>query len=103
MSESTETLNGVPYHVAETKQWRKDLDVVLQNVKRGADKNYRGERPPDHPVRTSRERATCITKIQEAIMWLGLDLKEQNEANPYPQSYNPDSAVIAPTADGLKL
>ena len=24
-------------------------------------------------------------------------------ANPYPQSYNPESPVIEPTADGLKL
>ena len=43
-------------------------------------------------------------------MWLGMDLKAINEenpspetANPYPQSYNPASPVIEPTADGLKL
>jgi len=43
-------------------------------------------------------------------MWLGMDLKAINEespsdetANPYPQSYNPESPVIEPTADGLKL
>lgn len=37
-------------------------------------------------------------------MWLGMDLKDlAPETNPYPQSYNPESSEIAPTADGLKL
>jgi hypothetical protein len=51
----------------------------------------------------SRERALCITKLQEAIMWLGMDLKRLNEPNPYPHSYDPTSPVVDPTADGLKL
>jgi hypothetical protein len=51
----------------------------------------------------SRERSLSITKLQEAIMWLGMDLKRLNEPNPYPDSYKPENAKIAPTADGLKL
>jgi hypothetical protein len=51
----------------------------------------------------SRERNLSITKLQEAIMWLGMDLKRLNEPNPYPDSYKPKNAKIAPTADGLKL
>jgi len=51
----------------------------------------------------SRERSLSITKLQESIMWLGMDLKRLNEPNPYPDSYKPDNAKIAPTADGLKL
>jgi hypothetical protein len=51
----------------------------------------------------SRERSLSITKLQEAIMWLGMDLKRLNEPNPYPDSYKPENAEIAPTADGLKL
>jgi len=74
--------------VANDKQWRKDLDAILQQVKQGA---------------TSRERSLTITKLQEAIMWLGMDLKRLNEPNPYPQSYNPESPVIEKTADGLTL
>ena len=74
--------------VANDKQWRKDLDATLQQVKRGA---------------PSRERSLTITKLQEAIMWLGMDLKRLNEPNPYPQSYNPESPVIEKTADGLTL
>jgi len=74
--------------VANDKQWRKDLDAILQQVKQGA---------------PSRERSLTITKLQEAIMWLGMDLKRLNEPNPYPQSYNPESPVIEKTADGLTL
>jgi len=75
---------------AQTKQWRKDLDKTLQEIKIGG--------------RKSRERAICIVKIQEAIMWLGMDLKDIGESiNPYPHSYDPASPVIEPTADGLKL
>lgn len=81
--------NTVPPSVAETKQYRKDLDEVLQRLKLSS--------------RSSRERSLAITKIEEAIMWLGMDLKAQGTENPYPQSYNPESPVIEPTADGLKL
>ncbi len=89
--------------VAQTKQHRKDLDEVLQRLKRDSDKGYTGERPPDHTVRSSRERSLAVTKLEEAIMWLGMDLKAQNTPTPYPNSYNPASPVIDPTADGLKL
>jgi len=77
------------YHVSETKRLRQEIDVRLQVLK---DSN-----------RKSRERSIAITKLQEAIMWLGMDLKELGTPNPYPQSYNPNSQVIEPTADGLKL
>jgi hypothetical protein len=95
--------NIVPVHVAQTKQHRKDLDDVLQRLKCDSDKSFTGIREPEHPVRGSRERSLAITKIEEAIMWLGMDLKAQGTENPYPQSYNAESPVIEPTADGLKL
>lgn len=91
--------------VGETKQFRKDLDEVLQRLKTSSHPTNQHQ-----SARASRERSIAITKIQEAIMWLGMDLKAINEespseetANPYPQSYNPESPVIEPTADGLKL
>jgi len=80
-----------PCSIKETKQFRKDLDKVLQSIKEPA------------TFRTSRERSLAITKIQEGIMWLGMDLKAQNEENPYPESKNPENAQIEPTTDGLKL
>lgn len=74
--------------VISNKELRVDLDNHLQTLK-------------DLPK--SRERSLAITKLQEAIMWLGMDLKRLNEDNPYPDSYDPSNTKIAPTADGLKM
>ncbi len=89
--------------IAQTKQLRKDLDEVLQLLKQFSENDYTGNRAPDQFVRGSRERSLAVTKIQEAIMWLGMDLKAIGTPDPYPNSYNPSSPVIDPTADGLKL
>lgn len=51
----------------------------------------------------SRERSLAITKLQEAVMWLGMDLKRLGTPNPYPNSKDPSNAVVDPTADNLKL
>ena len=75
--------------IIANKQLRKDLDEKIQEVK---------NLPP------SRERSICITKLQEAVMWLGMDLKRLNDTNPYPSSKDPSTGdVIEKTADGLKL
>jgi hypothetical protein len=70
------------------KSLRQGLDANLQELKN---------------LPSSWERSISITKLQEAIMWLGMDLKRLGAENPYPQSYNPGSVIIEPTADGLKL
>lgn len=94
-------------HIASTKQFRKSLDQTLQEMRSLSDRDYTGERLG--PVRSSRERSIAITKVQEAIMWLGMDLKAINEEspgaapNPYPESYNPATPKIEPTSEGLKL
>lgn len=74
--------------VIADKELRRDLDAQLQKLK---------------ALTASRERAHSITKIQEAIMWLGMDLKRLNDTRPYPSSYDPSNAKVEPTADGLKL
>lgn len=57
----------------------------------------------------TRERSLAITKFQEGVMWLGMDLKRINDTNPadcpnpYPNSKDPSNTIIEPTADGLKL
>lgn len=89
--------------IAQTKKWRKELDDVLQHIRCGTDRDYTGIRAPDAVLRQSRERSLAITKVQEAIMWLGMDLKAMNTPNPYPESYNPESPRMEPTADNLKL
>lgn len=84
--------------VRESRSYRQQLDAVLQQIKEPG------------TGRTSRERSLAITKLQEAIMWLGMDLKAQKEEgldagpNPYPASYDASSAApVASTADGLTL
>lgn len=74
--------------IKSNKQLRKDLDKSLQKLKK---------------LDPSRERSLAITKLQECIMWLGMDLGRLNDANPYPESYNPDNARVEPKADGLKM
>lgn len=74
--------------VKNTKQLRKDIDEIIQRVK---------------ALDSCREVSLVITKLQEATMWLGMNLKRLGEANPYPESKNPDSQRIEPTADELKL
>ena len=75
--------------IVANKQLRKDLDEKIQEVKN---------------LPASRERSLAITKLQEAVMWLGMDLKRLNDANPYPSSKDPSTGdKIEPTADGLKF
>lgn len=74
--------------IKNIKACRKALDEVLQDIKR---------------LDSCREVSISITKIQEAIMCLGMDLKRIGETNPYPESYNPKSVVIHATGDGLSF
>lgn len=86
-AEELKTFNDA--EITSDKCIRRDLDSVLQGLK------------SLHP---SRERSLTITKIQEGIMWMGMDLKRlAPEGNPYPQSYNPENTKVEPTADGLRL
>lgn len=84
----TNKLKTMEKEVIANKQLRQDLDSKLQELKL---------------LTPSRERSIAITKLQETIMWLGMDLKRLNEPNPYSESYNPSNTVIEPTADNLKL
>ena len=78
--------------VVAIKEMRQSLDKDLQRLKKMND------------ISPSREKSISITKTQEAIMWLGMDLKRLNEPNPYPSSKDPLTGdKIEPTADNLKL
>jgi hypothetical protein len=74
--------------VPAIKQCRKDIDEIIQRVR---------------ALDPCRETSLVITKLQEAVMWLGMDLKRLNEPDPYPESKNPNSMRIEQTADGLKM
>jgi hypothetical protein len=49
--------------IAETSEAIKDLNETLRRLRASK--------------RTTRERSLAITKVQEAIMWLGIDLAEE--------------------------
>lgn len=100
MSEETksEAVNSSPLEPAvtetdreiiATKLIRISLDQVLrENIK---------TMPP------SREIALCRTKVEEAIMWAGMNLKRLNDGRvAYPNSYIPNTTVD-PMKDGVKL
>ena len=75
--------------IPKVKQLRKNIDDVIQRVKSLDD---------------CREVSICITKLQEAVMWLGMDLKRIGDVNPYPNSKDPSTGTkIDPTADNLKF
>jgi hypothetical protein len=81
-------LSPTDIQVIKTKALRKSLDENLQQLR---------------ALTPSREVSLSITKVQEAIMWLGMNLKQLNDTKPYPESYNPANTIVEPTADGLKM
>lgn len=75
--------------VQNIKQLRQDIDAIVQRVQQ---------------LEPCRETSLSITKLEEAVMWLGMDLKRLREANPYPSSKDPSTGdVIEPTAGNLKF
>lgn len=80
---------SIEFEITENKRLRKELDERIQAVKK---------------LPVTRERSITITKLQEAVMWLGMDLKRLGNENPYPSSKDPSTgSVIGQTADGLQL
>lgn len=96
------------FHIKLDKELRRDIDAILQRLKFSSDIQRERVSNEDEP-RDSPERSTAILKLQEAVMWLGMDLKAINDENPgaqenpYPNSKDPSNTKIDPTADGLKL
>ena len=91
--------------IAAAKTFRKDADELLQrmkghkseltNMQNGDIANDRGETIAQHTL--------SIRDLESCIMRQGMALKYIGNPNPYPESYNPASSVVEPTADGLKL
>ena len=79
----------VNLEIPKIKQLRKDIDDVIQRVKK---------------LDSCREVSICVTKLQEAVMWLGMDLKRIGDINPYLNSKDPSTGTkIDPITDNLKL
>lgn len=79
------------HNIVKSKEMRVQIDGCIQALRR------------NQILRQSRERSLALTKLQEAVMWLGMDLKDLAAPNPYPNSYNPANTIVDPTADNLKL
>lgn len=80
---------GDEHEIISNKQLRKDIDETIQILS---------------SLPKSREIALAITKLEEGVMWLGMDLKRLGAKNPYPSSKDPNTGnTIEPTADGLKF
>ncbi len=76
--------------IKEIKQHRKDLDEVLQRIRSG--------------YGAGREQSLAIAKLQESIMWLGMQLKVFNDGQScYRDGYNPESAKVDPVSGGLEM
>lgn len=89
--ESPNVLTPMSQHDFEVildKELRRDIDAQIQKLK---------------SLPASAERMLALRKLQEGVMWLGMDLKRLNEPNPYPNSKDPSNTKIDPTADDLKL
>lgn len=74
--------------ILETKRLRKKLDEALQEVKK---------------LNKTEGISLSIIKVKEAIMWLGIHLKELDTEDPYPTSKNDTDLTIHPVADNLKF
>ena len=82
-------LSANEVQIIKTKELRGKLDNILQEVKE---------------LESSRETSLSITKIQEAIMWLGMNLKRLGNPYPYPGSKDGNSGpIVYSIVDGLKL
>lgn len=74
--------------IRDTKLMRKFLDIALQKV---------------ILLKSTKPTDLAIIRIQEAIMWLGMHLKELGTPDPYPTSRDNSDLTIHPVADNLKF
>ena len=92
--------------IAIAKQFRKDADELLQRMK---EHRSRLNSPSSHPIGCEDSGEVCaqhtlsIRDLESCIMRQGMALIYLGNPDPYPESRNPDSPVVEPTADGLKL
>lgn len=106
--------------VAKSKSFRQRLDELLQEMKEHKriliDTRVHEGRPASQQVTIKphgelfadaseaiAQHTLSIRDLESAIMRQGMALKYIGNPDPYPESRNPESPVVEPTADGLKL
>lgn len=93
-------------YIAKAKQFRKEMDDILQRMK-----DHKGQLTTQNPDvgcfenfgEVISQHVLSFRDLESAIMRQGMVLKNIGTPHPYPESYNPDSSVVEPTADGLKM
>jgi len=105
--------------IAAAKTFRKDADDLLQRMKEhkramclqppmsnrmmtAEEAKSLPERPDDLSEATA-QHTISIRDLESCIMRQGMALKYIGNPDPYPESRDPSSPVVAPTADGLKM
>lgn len=91
--------------IVASKEFRKAADELLQRMKshksvmmaEGQPEKMedKGEAIANHVI--------SIRALEDCIMRQGMTLKNIGTPDPYPESRNPESTIVEPTADGLKL
>ena len=91
--------------IVAAKTFRKEADDLLQRMKAHKEELREtigfgvcldaGEVIAQHTL--------SIRDLESCIMRQGMALKYIGTPNPYPESKNPESSVVEPTADGLKM
>lgn len=92
--------------IATAKQFRKDADELLQRMKKHREQLMVPFTPHDHAMNIGEvvaQHTISIRDLESCIMRQGMALKYIGTADPYPESRNPDSPKVEPTADGLKM
>lgn len=91
--------------IAASKQFRKDADELLQRMKEHKSNltNMENTGIADDRGETIAQHTISIRDLESAIMRQGMVLKYIGNPDPYPESKDPSSPVVHPTADGLKL
>lgn len=89
--------------VEQPEQYGKEYSISLNKSLRSALDSVR-IKLRDDPHRKSRERSLAMTKVEEAIMWLGMDMRALADGvSCYEESYNPQSTVVHDVPDGVLM
>ena len=69
-----------------SKQIRVDIDDIIRRIDN---------------MKSCRETSLVKTKLQEAIMWMGMNLKRLGNPNPYPNGRDINNEKVDKTANNL--
>jgi uncharacterized protein YkuJ len=92
--------------ITQSKSFRQELDAILQRMKQFTKDligNTENKADFENHGETIAQNVISTRDLESAIMRQGMVLKNVGNPNPYPESYNPASPVVEPTADGIKL